>query len=148
MGRIYQSSETISLKAAPQKVFSHLTNWEQRQRACPKVKLNWDGKPEAYLHQKVRFRKSALAHWTIQVTGLELGRRMFFEYVEGPLRGRAAVETIPEGDGCKATFYWMKVEPYGWVSRLYFGLGLGYREHAKGMFETLDTFKEYLEKNP
>ena len=68
-------------------------------------------------------------------------------YLDGPLTGRAALQILPEGGGCRVEFHWMKVEPVGVAAKLYFALGLGTRTHRRRTMETLRMLKEYLE-NP
>lgn len=147
MGRFYQSADSMTFPATPEKIFSLLTDWEVRNRWCPGIKVTWDGGSQAYVGQRVKFEKAFGITWTFRVTGLEPGRRMFFEYQEGLFRGRAALETAPEGNGTQATFYWMRVEPHGWVARLYFALGLGLKAHRRNVLKTFRKLAEYLEKN-
>jgi hypothetical protein len=67
------------------------------------------------------------------------------EYIDPPLKGRCALEILPEEGGCQVSFYWMKVEPAGLLARIYFALGWGMVSHRSRARETLGMLKEYLE---
>jgi uncharacterized protein YndB with AHSA1/START domain len=144
----YQSSQSLLIQASPDKVYEALTHWAVRSQWREGIEIGWEGEDRASLNQKVTFKvKRPLFSYSfsLRVTGLEPPRRFYMEYTGKPLKGRAAVEINPEGQCSQVVFHWMKVEPVGLVSRLFFGLGLGMRAHRARMMETLEMLKDYLE---
>jgi hypothetical protein len=140
-----QSVQSIEIAATAGEVFSILRRWDLREKWRPGIGVVWEGGPEARPGQWVEFQKPPFARWKIKITGLE-GFRLHWDYLEGPLRGRAALVVEPLGGGSRVSFYWMKVEAFGWLSRIYFALGWGAESHRRGVEETLRMLKEYAQR--
>jgi len=145
----YQSTQSLFIPASPEKVYEALTNWPVRSQWRRGIEIDWEEEGKAFLNQKVTFRvKRPLFTYSFsfRVSGLGPPRRLYMEYTGKPLMGRAAIEINPQDNGSQVAFHWMKVEPVGWVSRIFFSLGLGTRAHRIRTVETLSMLKEYLEK--
>ncbi len=110
--------------------------------------MKWEGDSKAFLNQKVFFKVAGFLPYSfsLRISGLEPPRRFYMEYLGNPLRGRGAVEIAKEENGSRVDFHWMKVEPEGWLSRIYFAVGFGMRTHRIQTLKTLRMLKEYLEK--
>ncbi len=148
MASYYQSTQSIFVPAAPEKVYEALTNWPVRSQWRRGIEIDWEEEGKAFLNQKVTFRvKRPLFSYSFsfRIMGLEPPRRLYMEYTGKPLAGRAALEINPEGQGSQVTFHWMKVEPLGWAPKLFFMLGLGTRAHRNRTMETLRMLKKHLE---
>lgn len=141
-----QSVESIHLSAKPEIVFPVLRCWDMRSRWRPGVKLSWDGNSQAWVGQKVKFQKSPWARWTLEVTGVDESGILYFRYIQGPLRGRGAFQVEPEEGGSKVSFIWMKVEPFGWLSKACFALGRGLSSHQKDSRKTLEMLGNYIDQ--
>jgi uncharacterized protein YndB with AHSA1/START domain len=135
--------------AAPAgKIYEALTDWTLRSKWRRGIEITWEGDPLAFVNQRVTFQvKGRLLPYSFsfRISGLEPPRRVYMEYLGKTLRGRAAVEIVPEETGCRVDFHWMKVEPAGLLSKVYFALGLGMRTHRRRTIETLRLLKEHLE---
>lgn len=145
----YQNTHAILVQAPAARIFEALTDWSLRSQWRRGIDITWEDEHEAFVGQRVSFRvKGGLLPYSFsfRITGLEPPRRFFMEYTGTPLRGRAAVEIRAAGAENLVSFHWMKVEPQGLASRLFFALGLGERQHARRTKETLRMLKEYLEK--
>jgi uncharacterized protein YndB with AHSA1/START domain len=142
----YQATCSLSIQAPPEKIYEALTDWNLRSQWRKGLGVTWEGNSKAFIGQKVTFRVGSGTPFSFRVTGLEPPNRLFMEYLDKPLRGRHALEILPDKTGCQVSFHWMKVEPAGWLARTYFTLGLGTRSHAKRAMETLRLLKNHLEK--
>src|SRR5581483_827132 len=114
------------------------------------IGIGWDGDSKAFLNQKVIFkvkRPFFSYSFSFRVTGLEPPRRFFIEYQGKPLRGRAAMEILPEENGSRVSLHWMKVEPAGWGAKFFFKLGFGMKIHRAGTMKTLRMLKDFIEKD-
>ena len=160
MPSYFQSTHSLFVQAPPEKVYDALTDWALRAQWRRGIEISWEGESRAFLNQKVTFKVGGVPSYSFsfRVSGMEPPRRLFMEYLDKPLRGRAAIEIDPstrsarsgqgpDETGCEVAFHWMKVEPAGWPARIYFALGLGTRAHRVRAMETLRMLKEYLEKN-
>ncbi len=147
MSKYYQSTDSISIQAAPEKAYEALTNWTIRSQWRKGVILAWEGDAKAFVGQKVRTKMRGVLPYSFEyrITGLEAPYRVFMDYTGNPLKGRCALEIVPEDKGCQVSFYWMKVEPKGLLAKIYFALGLGSVSHRSRSQETLRMLKEYLE---
>ena len=136
---VYQSAESILIQAAPEKIYAALTDWPARSKWRPGLTLQWEGPDQAKVGQKVRFKVEGLiaSRFEYQITGLEPAHRIYMEYTAPPLKGTAAMEVEKEGSGCRVSFYWTKVEPVGFLAKLYFALGLGPAGHRRQTLKTL-----------
>ncbi len=151
MASYYQSTQSLFIPASAEKVYEALTNWAVRSQWRSGIEIDWEEEGRAFLNQKVTFRvKRPLFSYSFsfRVTGLEPPRRFYMQYIGKPLKGRAAVEINPEDQGSRVVFHWMKVEPAGWVARLFFILGLGMRTHHARTMETLQMLRGYWEGPP
>ncbi len=145
----YQSTHSLSVAAPAEKIYEALTNWPLRAQWRRGIEIHWEGDAKAFRGQTVSFkvkRPFFSYSFSFRISGLEPPRRLYMEYTGRPLKGRAAVEIVPEEKTCRVDFHWMKVEPEGWMAKLYFALGLGMRTHRLRTRETLRMLKEYLEK--
>ena len=144
----YQSEESIVIQSAPEKIYNALTDWNLRRQWRPGLSLSWDGPDHAQVGQVVRFQVAGFpsSRFEYRVSGLEPFQRVYMEYTGKPLKGRAAIEIVPEADGCRVSFYWMKVEASSLAAKLYFASGFGLRTHQLRTRETLRLLKDYLEK--
>lgn len=143
-----QSTHSLSVAAPAEKIYEALTDWNLRSKWRRGIEITWEGEPQAFVDQKVAFKvkRPLLSYsFSFRISGLEPSCRIYMEYLGQPLRGRAAVEIVPEEKGCRVDFHWMKVEPAGFLAGLYFALGLGMRAHRLRTMETLRMLKEYLE---
>ena len=145
---IFQSVEFISIQAPVEKAYEALTDWKLRSAWRQGMTLKWEGESKTRVGQTIRTRVQGFPSYsfTYRVTGLEPPSRIYMEYIGPPLKGRCSLEILPEEGGCQVSFYWMKVEPVGLLSRLYFALGLGMVSHRSRARETLRMLKETLEK--
>ncbi len=149
MASYQQSTYSLLIQAPPEQIYASLTDWALRLKWRPGMGISWEGGGGAFVGQKVCFRvKSPFFSYlfSFRITGLEPPRRIYMEYGGKPLKGRAAVEITPEDGGCRVGFHWMKVEPVGFLARVYFALGLGARSHRRRTLETLRMLKTYLEQ--
>jgi len=149
MPSYYQSTHSLSVAAPPEKIYQALTHWVERAAWRHGIGIEWEGVNQAFVGQKVRFKFKNLLFtysFSFRVSGLEPPRRIYLEYIEKPLQGRGAIEINPEEGGCRVEFHWMKVEPAGLLSRLYFALGLGMWAHRTRTQETLRMLKQHFEK--
>ena len=149
MVRFYSDEQSIVIQASPDKAFQALTDWSLRSQWRKAIDIKWEGAAQAYVGQKVTFHvKNTLFPYSFsfKVAGLEPNHLLFMEYLDRPLRGRAAVEVRGEGEGSRVTFHWMKVEPVGWTARIFFALGFGKRLHEVQTLETFKMLKTYLEE--
>ncbi len=145
----YQSTHSISVAVPAEKIYEALTHWVQRAAWRHGIGIQWEGENRAFVGQKVKFKfKNFLFTYSFsfRVSGMEPPRRLYLEYIEKPLQGRGAIEINPEAGGCRVEFHWMRVEPAGFLSKLYFALGLGMRAHRKRTLETLRMLKNHLER--
>jgi hypothetical protein len=144
----YQSTESIVIKAKPERVYEALTTWKERMAWRTGLMLQWEGSDQAVVGQKITagLDKFPTSSFHFQITQLEPPYRIFMEYFGQPFQGRAAFEIIPEGANCYVSFYWMKVEVVGFWNQLYFRLGLGLKTHKQRSQKTLQLLKEHLEK--
>jgi uncharacterized protein YndB with AHSA1/START domain len=155
----FRSTHSLFIQAPPEKIYEALTDWALRSRWRKGIGIEWEGDSKAFLNQNVTFKVKGFPSYSFsfRVSGIEPPRRLFMEYLDKPLRGRAAIEIDPstrparlgrgsEEKGCEVAFHWMKVEPVGWSARFYFALGLGMWAHRIRTMETLRMLKEYLEK--
>jgi uncharacterized protein YndB with AHSA1/START domain len=144
----YQSEESIVIQAAPEKIYNALTDWTLRRQWRPGLSLSWDGADQAQVGQNVRFQAAGFppTHFEYRVSGLEPFHRIYMEYTGRPLKGRAAIEIVPEEGGCRVGFYWMRVEASSLAAKIYFALGFGLKAHQTRTRETLRLLKDYLEK--
>jgi len=148
MPSFYQSTDSITMKAPPEKIFEALTDWSLRSKWRKGIEMAWEGEAKAFVGQKVTFKVKSgpfSYFFAYSVTGMEPPFKIFMEYTGRPLRGRCAMEIVPEEKGCRVSFHWMKVEPGGFLARVYFLLGLGVQAHRERTEETLRMLKEYLE---
>lgn len=148
MASYRQSTDSLLIQAPPEEIYASLTDWALRLKWRPGMGIRWEGEARAFVGQKVSFRvqNPFFSYWfSFRITGLEPPRRFYMEYAGKPLKGRAAVEITPEDGGCRVAFHWMKVEPVGFLARLYFALGLGARSHRRRTLETLRLLKNHLE---
>ena len=148
MARHYASEISMEVQAPAERVFQALTDWSIRSQWRKGIEIQWEGAPRAFAGQKVVFHvKGGLFpyRFAFRVTGVEAPHRLFFEYEDGPLKGRAALEVTPQEKGCKATFHWMKVEPVGAIPRSLFALGWGTATHRVRTQETLRMLQKHLE---
>jgi hypothetical protein len=145
---IFQDVESISTQAPVEKAYEALTDWKLRSQWRKGAVLEWEGGSKAHVGQVLRTRVQGFPSYsfTYRITGLEAPSRIYMEYMGKPLQGRAGFEIVPVENGCQVSFYWMKVEPKGFFSRLYFAMGLGMSSHRARSRETLRMLKEYLEK--
>jgi uncharacterized protein YndB with AHSA1/START domain len=146
--RQYSSELSAVFQASPEKVFQALTDWSIRSQWRRGITIQWDGEPKAHAGQKVTFRvQDGLFPYSFsfRVSGVEAPRILYFEYEDGPLKGRAALEVVPQEDGTKATFHWMKVAPVGLIPRFFFALGWGMRTHRDNTLKTFGLLQGYLE---
>lgn len=146
MPSYYQSVHSVSINAPQEKIYEALTDWALRQKWRPGMTITWEGDSKAFVGQRVTFRPNGGVPFSFRITGLEPFRRFFMEYEGKPFRGRAAMEITPQEGGCQVAFHWMKVEPVGWIAKIYFALGFGMRTHQRRSLATLQMLKEYLEK--
>ena len=147
----YSSEISIELQAPNDKVFQALTDWSIRSQWRKGITIQWDGPPQAHVGQKVSFqvRDGLLPYsFSFWVTGVEVTRILYFEYEGGSLKGRAAVEVVPQEGGTKVVFHWMKVEPVGFLPKLLFSWGWGERAHRANTLKTFELLKGYLESGP
>ncbi|HTA77800.1 MAG TPA: SRPBCC family protein [bacterium] len=146
--KFYQSTESIVIRAKPERVYEALTNWKERMAWRRGLMMEWDGPDQAEVGQKITagLNKFPSTPFQFQITQLEWPYRIFIEYIGTPFQGRAAFEIIPEGANCYVSFYWMKVEVVGFWNRLYFRLGFGLKTHKLRSQKTLQLLKEHLEK--
>lgn len=148
--RHYSSELSAVLQATPEKVFQALTDWSLRSQWRPGIAIQWDGEPKAHVGQRVTFRVQGGLFpysFSFRVTGVEAPRLLYFEYEDGPLKGRAALEVAPQEGGTKAIFHWMKVEPVGFLSRVLYVVGWGMKTHQAQVGRTFEMLKEYLGEN-
>ncbi len=144
----YQTVHSISVNSPAEKIYEALTHWVDRAAWRHGIGIQWEGENRAFVGQKVSFKfKSFLFSYSFsfRVSGMEPPRRLYMEYTGKPLQGRAAIEIVPEEKGCRVDFHWMKVEPAGLISKIYFALGLGMRAHRRRTMETLRMLKNHLE---
>ncbi len=144
----YQSQDEIEILSSPEKAYQALTDWEERSRWRPGLKMKWQGGAQAFLGQDILFEIEGAfppAHFSYCITGLEPPRRIYMEYIGSALSGRAAMEVTPLEKGCRVSFYWMKVEPKGFWAWIYFSLGLGIATHRRRTTQTLELLKKHLE---
>jgi uncharacterized protein YndB with AHSA1/START domain len=146
----YQSAESLVIQASAEKIYEALTDWNLRRQWRPGLSLSWDGPDRAQVGQIVRFQVTGFpsSRFQYRISGLEPFQRVYMEYTGKPLRGRAAIEIVPEEGGCRVSFYWMRVEAASLTAKLYFALGFGLRTHQARTRETLRLLKDYLEKAP
>jgi hypothetical protein len=146
----YQSSESLVIRASAEKIYEALTDWNLRRQWRPGLSLSWDGPDRAQVGQLVRFQVAGFppARFEYRISGLEPFQRVYMEYTGKPLKGRSAIEIIPQEGGCQVAFHWMKVEAVGFLPKLYFALGFGLQQHRARTMKTLGMLKEYLEKAP
>ncbi len=147
----YQSEESIVIQSTPEKIYQALTDWTLRRQWRPGLSLSWDGPGRAQVGQIVCFQVAGFppTRFEYRISGLEPFHRIYMEYTGKPLKGRAAIEIASAGagqNGCRVSFYWMKVEASSLAAKLYFALGFGLRTHQARTRETLRLLKEYLEK--
>ncbi len=143
--------EEIEILCSPEQAYHALTDWEERSRWRRGMKIEWQGSAEASVGQEVSFRTEGAfppVFFSYRIMGLEPPGRIYMEYMNCSLQGRAAMEVTPMEKGCRVSFYWMKVEPKGWITRIYFVLGLGMKSHRHRTMETFRMLKEHLEKKP
>lgn len=144
----YQSRDEIEILSAPERAYQALTDWEERSRWRPGLKMKWQGEAKAYVGQEIAFEIAGSippARFSYRITGLEPPRRIYMEYTGSALSGRAAMEVTPLEKGCRVSFYWMKVESKGLFPRIYFALGWGLASHKRRTAQTLEMLKNYLE---
>lgn len=60
------------------------------------------------------------------------------------MKGRAALEVVPQEKGSKVIFHWMKVEPVGFLPRFLFAMGWGEKTHHANTLKTFELLKGYL----
>jgi uncharacterized protein YndB with AHSA1/START domain len=146
----YQSTESLLIQAEPEKIYAALTDWRERSKWRPGLTLQWEGADQAQVGQRVRFKVAGLipSRFEYKITGLEPPHRVYMEYQGAPLKGTAAIEVERENSGCRVSFYWTKVEPVGFLAKLYFALGLGLAGHRRQTLKTLDFLRFYMEKDP
>jgi hypothetical protein len=144
----YQSSDSIQIRTTPGKIYEALTHWKERMAWREGLTLHWEGPDQAVVGQKVFASLSGfpLYSFKFRITGLEPPYRIFMEYTDKPLKGRASIEIVPDQDFCHVTFYWMRVEPVGFLAKLYFALGWGLANHRRRTLQTLHMLKTHLEK--
>jgi len=144
----YQSTDTIEIRTTPGKIYEALTVWKERMTWRKGLILQWEGGDQAVTGQTIRARVAGFPEHTFEfkITGLEPPYRVFMEYIGQPLKGRASIEIIPDQGFCHVSFYWMRVEPVGFLAELYFRLGWGLANHRRQTQQTLRMLKEYLEK--
>lgn len=148
MARRYASEVSLEVQASAERVFQALTDWSIRSQWRKGITIQWEGAPQAFAGQKVVFHvKGGLLpyRFAFRVTGVEAPRRLFFVYEDGPLKGRAALEVVPQENGSKVIFHWMKVEPIGVIARFLFAIGWGTATHRVRTLETLRMLKKHLE---
>ena len=124
----YQSRNDVEIQSTPERIYRALTNWEERSRWRPGLKMKWEGSAQAFVGQVVSFDVEGSyppASFCYRITGLEHSRRIYMEYMDSALSGRAAMEVTPLEKGCQVSFYWMKVEPRGLWAWIYFRFGFG-----------------------
>lgn len=146
----YQSRDEIEILSAPERAYQALTDWEERSRWRPGLKMKWQGETQAFVGQEISFEITGsfpLARFSYRVTGLEPPRRIYMEYTGSALSGRAGMEVTPLEKGCRVSFYWMKVEPKGLGAWIYFALGWGLASHKRRTAQTLEMLKGYLENS-
>jgi hypothetical protein len=143
----YQSVHKLFIAAPADEAYEALTNWEIRGQWREGMEIQWEGASKAFIGQSVLFKIKGFPIYTFsyKITGLEPNHRVYMEYTERLLKGRSAIEIKEKEKGCEVAFHWMKVEPVGILSRLYFVLGLGFRAHEWRTLETLGLLKKYLE---
>jgi hypothetical protein len=147
LGVSYQSADSLVISSTPGKVYEALTHWKERMAWRKGLLLQWEGADQAFVGQVISNRISGHS-FQYKITGLEPPYRIFMEYTGKSLQGRASIEIIPDGTQSHVTFYWMKVEPIGLLSQLYFQMGLGLASHRRRTRQTLEMLKEHLEKFP
>lgn len=151
MAHIYPSELSTLVQAPAARVFTALTDWSIRAQWRKGIAIQWEGEAQAHVGQKVTFRvQEGLVpyRFSFRVTGVEAPRVLYFEYEGGPLKGRAAMELVPDGQGTKVLFHWMKVGPVGVFPRVLFALGWGERTHRANTLKTFGLLKGYLAKGP
>ena len=149
MPRFYQASHSISIAASPERTYEALTDWAERVRWRKGFAIERDGGSKAFIGQNVSFKAegSLIPYaFSYRVTGLEPPRRVYLQYTGPVLKGRGAVEIVPEGSSCRVSFHWMKVEPGNLTASVLFGLGWVSRAHERNTRETLRMLKAYLEE--
>ncbi len=144
----YQCADSIEVRTTPGKIYEALTDWKERMAWRKGLRLEWEGVNQAVVGQKIMARVEGLPphFFQFKVTGLEPPYRFFFEYTHKPLRGRASIEIIPGQGCCHVSFYWLRVEPVGFLAQLYFRLGWGLSGHRRQTQQTLQMLKAHLEK--
>jgi uncharacterized protein YndB with AHSA1/START domain len=147
MARHYASEISLDVQAPAEKVFGALTDWSIRSQWRSGIELQWEGASQAFAGQKVVFRFNGGLfpyRFAFRVTGVDALRCLYFEYEDGPLKGRAALEVVPQEKGSKVIFHWMKVEPVGFLPRLLFAPGWGEKTHRANTLKTFELLKGYL----
>jgi hypothetical protein len=150
MKQFFQRVDSILVRATAEQAYQFLTNWHYRKQWDEAWALDWNGADQAFTGQQICFKGFKFfipVQWTIKITGLEKPTRIYFEYIDGPLRGSAAMECVQASEfQCEIKFHWTKVRPYGWINRIIFNLGIGEWLHLGGVQKTFKKFKCFLEK--
>jgi hypothetical protein len=143
----YQSVHKLFIAALADEAYEALTNWEIRGQWRKGMEVQWEGTSKAFIGQSILFKIKGFPVYTFsyKITGLEPNYRVYMEYTGRFLKGRCAIEIKKREKGCEVAFHWMKVEPMGVLSKIYFVSGLGFRAHERRTKETLRMLKEYLE---
>jgi uncharacterized protein YndB with AHSA1/START domain len=144
----YQSQDEVEIQSTPEKTYRALTDWNERSRWRPGLKMKWTGDARAFVGQVVSFEIEGAfppASFSYRITGLKPPRSIYVEYADSALSGRAAMEVTPLEKGCRVSFYWMKVVPRGFWARGYFALGFGLSSHRTRTRQTLEMLKKHLE---
>jgi uncharacterized protein YndB with AHSA1/START domain len=144
----YQSADSIEIRTTPGKIYEALTDWEKRMAWRKGLTLRYEGSDQAVVGQKISASLTGFPSHSFEfkITGLEPPYRIFMEYTGKPLKGRASIEILPDQGFCHVSFYWLRVEPVGFLAQLYFRLGGGLANHRRRTQQTLQMLKAHLEK--